>query len=324
MFLALEQVAKELKSDKLHFIMAGWFPNNEVEEMYISDARLYCPTVNVIFLDGRNQDNKMKAYTAGDIFFSLTDNIQETFGLTPLEGMASGMPVVVSDWNGYRDTVRDGIDGFRIDSTFFPEDFSNILSFRYDMDLDSYDRYCGYHSHFTSLDIQEAIKKLKLLIFDKELRHKLGSNAKKHAFDKFSWSSVLKSYSQLKDDLIKIRTRESNNYKNINNKLNSDRLPPFKIFNSYPSRFINEKVKVKKLDNINSVTYDELLEQSESIWYAKIILPEVSDINNVLKNTDLNKYVTISYLKKKTSLNEDIIIRIVALLSKYGYITLKE
>ena len=74
------------------------------------------------------------------------------------------------------------------------------------MDLDTYDRYCGYHSHFTSIDIQDAIKKLKLLIFDKDLRHKLGSNAKKHAFDKFSWSSVLKSYSQLKDDLIKIRT----------------------------------------------------------------------------------------------------------------------
>ena len=47
---------------------------------------------------------------------SLSDNIQETFGLTPLEAMASGIPVIVSDWDGYRSTVRDNKDGFRISS----------------------------------------------------------------------------------------------------------------------------------------------------------------------------------------------------------------
>jgi glycosyltransferase involved in cell wall biosynthesis len=33
--------------------------------------------------------------------------------------MAAGIPVVVSDWDGYKDTVRDGVDGFRI-PTFKP------------------------------------------------------------------------------------------------------------------------------------------------------------------------------------------------------------
>ena len=28
--------------------------------------------------------------------------------------MAAGVPLVVSDWNGYRDLVRNGIDGFRV------------------------------------------------------------------------------------------------------------------------------------------------------------------------------------------------------------------
>ena len=31
------------------------------------------------------------------MFVSLSDNIQETFGLTPIEGMASGLPLIVSD-----------------------------------------------------------------------------------------------------------------------------------------------------------------------------------------------------------------------------------
>jgi D-inositol-3-phosphate glycosyltransferase len=54
------------------------------------------------------------AYGAADVFLSPVDNVQETFGLTPLEAMASGLPQVVSDWNGYRDTVVDGVTGFLV------------------------------------------------------------------------------------------------------------------------------------------------------------------------------------------------------------------
>ena len=47
-------------------------------------------------------------------FLSLVDNPQETFGLAPVEAMAAGVPVVVSDWDGYRYTVSDGVEGFLI------------------------------------------------------------------------------------------------------------------------------------------------------------------------------------------------------------------
>ena len=39
---------------------------------------------------------------ASDMFISLADSYQETFGLTPIEAMASELPVVASNWNGYR------------------------------------------------------------------------------------------------------------------------------------------------------------------------------------------------------------------------------
>ncbi len=41
-------------------------------------------------------------WQAADIFTSLSDNIQETFGLTPIEAMAAGLPSVVTDWDGYQ------------------------------------------------------------------------------------------------------------------------------------------------------------------------------------------------------------------------------
>ena len=53
-------------------------------------------------------------WAAADLFLSLVDNPQETFGLAPVEAMAAGVPVVVSDWDGYRYTVSDGVEGFRV------------------------------------------------------------------------------------------------------------------------------------------------------------------------------------------------------------------
>ena len=50
---------------------------------------------------------------AADLFVSLADNPQETFGITPLEAMAAELPCLVSDWDGYRDTVTNDV-GCRI------------------------------------------------------------------------------------------------------------------------------------------------------------------------------------------------------------------
>ena len=47
---------------------------------------------------------------------SLVDNTQETFGLAVAEAMAAGLPVVASNWNGYRDLVRHGVDGYLVPS----------------------------------------------------------------------------------------------------------------------------------------------------------------------------------------------------------------
>ena len=52
-------------------------------------------------------------WASADLFLSLVDNPQETFGLAPVEAMAAGIPVI-GDWDGYRFTVSDGVEGFRI------------------------------------------------------------------------------------------------------------------------------------------------------------------------------------------------------------------
>jgi D-inositol-3-phosphate glycosyltransferase len=62
---------------------------------------------------------KVDLYQACDLFVAPSDSIQESFGLTVIEAMACGLPVVASDWDGLRDTVSEEETGVRI-PTYMP------------------------------------------------------------------------------------------------------------------------------------------------------------------------------------------------------------
>lgn len=55
--------------------------------------------------------DKVHLLGAADVCVALSDNVQETYGLTVLEAMAAGRPVVAADWNGYRELVQHGRTG---------------------------------------------------------------------------------------------------------------------------------------------------------------------------------------------------------------------
>lgn len=112
MYLGLEAAARAA-GKKICLIQAGWFANKHIESEFVGGAREFCPSVKAVFLDGRKPEIRRDVWFAADIFVSLPDNIQETFGITPIEAMAAGLPAVVTDWDGYRDTVEEGITGYR-------------------------------------------------------------------------------------------------------------------------------------------------------------------------------------------------------------------
>ena len=53
-------------------------------------------------------------YQLSDVFISLSDYCGETFGLTVMEAMACGLPVVISDFAGYKTHITDGVEGYYI------------------------------------------------------------------------------------------------------------------------------------------------------------------------------------------------------------------
>jgi len=59
-------------------------------------------------------------YGAADLFVFPADCIQESLGNVVLEAMASGLPVIASDWDGMRDLVADGETGYLIPTYGMP------------------------------------------------------------------------------------------------------------------------------------------------------------------------------------------------------------
>ena len=202
MYQALEQVAKHAS---VVCIEAGVFPNEAIRAGFVAAQKALAPSVRFVWVDGQDELRYRQAWQGADVFVSLSDNIQETFGLTPVEAMAAALPVVVSDWNGYKDTVRDGIDGFRVPTILPPAGTGGDLAMRHALGLDTYDFYIGRTSLATVVDPTALAAACTRLATQPELRARMGAAGRIRAQADFDWPVILQRYAQLADELAGIR-----------------------------------------------------------------------------------------------------------------------
>ena len=202
MYQALEQAAQHAS---VVCIEAGVFPNDAIRTGFLAAQKALAPSVRFIWVDGQDELRYRQAWQGADAFVSLSDNIQETFGLTPVEAMAAGLPVVVSDWNGYKDTVRDGIDGFRVPTILPPAGVGGDLAIRHALGLDTYDFYIGRASLATVIEPTALAQACIALASQPELRARMGAAGLARATRDFDWPVILQRYAQLADELTKIR-----------------------------------------------------------------------------------------------------------------------
>ena len=106
MLAALGRAARSLPR-RLHLISRRGLVAAPTEEaIWREQAAAFCPEVRLHLLNGRDEAVRREIRSAADMFTLLADNVQESFGLAPVEAMAAGLPVIATDWDGFRDTVR--------------------------------------------------------------------------------------------------------------------------------------------------------------------------------------------------------------------------
>ena len=246
MYEALELAAKQT-GKKITLLQCGWFANDFIEKTFKEGAQKFCPSIRTIWLDGRKEEARMSAWAASDIFLSLSDNIQETFGLTLIEAMAAAKPVIATDWNGYRDIVVEGDTGFLV-RTFMPEaTIGDDLAMAYATDTINYNRYIGLSSQLVSVDLRSLQKACIQLIENGELRKSMGRAGRLRAQSMFDWNVVMSSYRQFWSFLQDIRSRALSDNQPQLRGVTSEQLNPFRLFSSYPSAQISERMSVRLL-----------------------------------------------------------------------------
>jgi len=257
MYQAIDQLSAKFK---LVLIECGWYANEHIEKAYQDAFLQICPKAKRITLDGRISDQRSLAWAGADIFCSLSDNIQETFGLTPLEAMAAGLPVIVSDWNGYKETVRDGVDGFRIPTYLPSPGLGKIFARQHELGFIDYDRYCGVTSQLVAVNIRSTVEALERLVKDPALRTQMGQSGREHVMNNFDWKCIIPQYEELWQELDSRRqhAQASPKLHSTYAPSRSSRMDPFELFLAYPTQTINESSYLM-LSYGSSMTIEEML-----------------------------------------------------------------
>jgi len=163
LILALNEVVKFISNVKL--IVVGDGPFKILYEQYLNKNI----EDKVIFVGKVGYDELPKFYVSCDVFVSPATE-KESFGIVLLEAMASKIPVIASDIEGYKQIIKDEVNGFLFEN----ENYKNLAD------------------------------KIIMVLKNKNFVNKVVENAYKIVIEKYSWESVSKQVENYYYELISI------------------------------------------------------------------------------------------------------------------------
>ena len=319
MYQALEQAAQKLpEGEKIVLVECGWFANDYIQNAYRDAAQQTAPSIRVVTLDGREADDRLTAWASADLFCSLSDNIQETFGIVPIEAMAAAIPVVVSDWDGYKDTVRDEIDGFRIPTLMPAPGLAGDLALRHALELDTYDMYCGHTCSLIAVDVEATSEAFSKLFASPELRAKMGAAGRQRAKEIYDWKAIIPQYETLWQQLDELRGQAPETAP-----LPQPwpaRMDPFHGFANYPTTLLNAETPIKRVDAELAVALARAQQyrQLAMVDFAKLVLPSDEELKAILSNTTTTPIPALELVKGFAQERRPHLLRSLSWLVKLG------
>lgn len=240
LFLAMEAAAPEIAraSGRLHLLLCGQFRDETWRPVFAEAAARLMPGVGYHLLDGARAEDRAATLAAADMFLFPIDNVQETFGLAPVEAMAAGLPLIVSDWDGMKDTVTPEV-GIRIPTEMpWPGD-ATYLAQRHLGAVDSYLQYLGQLSALTRVHVPELTRALVRLGTDADLRARMGAAGQARARALYDWGVVIPQMQALWGEQADMLTHARQGADPLALRADPARLPlgpaPDQMFAAYPS-----------------------------------------------------------------------------------------
>lgn len=251
MALALEAAA-QATGKPIYWIVAGWSATDETTAIFHRQTQAFCPSIHYRPVDGRAPETRFSIWSAADVFISFSENVQETFGLTPVEAMAAGLPSVVTDWDGYRDTVRHGLDGFRIPTTAPRPGLGRDLAYHFANDWITYEAYLVAGAQMTGVDHAAAVAAISALVTNPDLRRSMGESAARQARDHFDWSAIIPRYQALWAELAARRRAAQPEAPEMARIVdNPRRLDPFEMFATYPTSLLTSETRLRAVSGMS-------------------------------------------------------------------------
>lgn len=205
LFIALQAAQERLgKKARLHVIACGLFADTHSETVFNGCAKALMPDVGFHHLPGDDATARKETLSGGDIFTFPIDNVQETFGLAPIEAMAAGLPLVVSDWDGMKDTVTEDV-GFRVPTRFASGDATRPEAEGYLSGSLTYPQYGNRLSMITDVSVKHMTEAFVTLAKSPAKRKKMGSAARERASSVYDWSVVIPQMQEFWSELTQIR-----------------------------------------------------------------------------------------------------------------------
>jgi glycosyltransferase involved in cell wall biosynthesis len=236
LFVGLDRASRST-GKKVRLLMAGWAANDGIMKAFVDGARAFAPTIRTDFIDGTRPENRLAVWHAADIFTSPSDNIQETFGLVMVEAMACGLPIVASDWDGYRDLVVHGESGF-LCPTYMVRGATLDVPAQFLVGEFNYDHFLAVCNQATTVDIAATAEAFTRLLTDLALRRHMGDAGRRRAVELFDWRHVIRAYEALWQEMDTERTAQAPAAAPTGPMANYP--PPEQAFAGYPTAWLDD------------------------------------------------------------------------------------
>ena len=226
-------IALVLAGDDTHYRMA--------EELQEISKELGCAE-HVRILPNPTLQEKRKLYGMADVFVSLSDNLQETFGLTVVEAMAAGLPVIASDWDGYKDLVAHGATGYLVPTFLpsYPPQFDNVRGSGLMLSDDLL-------AATTVVETRALKALLAELLGNPERRHSFGEAGRRRANELYDWKKIIVQYEDLWATLHHEAARSD--VSSTTERPDLEQWSYSEIFGHYPTAIIDSTVRIRISDH---------------------------------------------------------------------------